>query len=101
MVVEKTCATSLRVEFVRAVLPDAKYVFITRDGLDAAASAMERWHAPLDLRYTAAKARFVPAERPALLRRPIRRAGLARVAADARPETRWPLVGSAADDFRG
>jgi hypothetical protein len=60
-VVEKTCATSLRVEFTRAVLPDAKYVFITRDGIDAAASAAERWNAPLDLRYTAAKARFVPA----------------------------------------
>jgi hypothetical protein len=60
IVVEKTCANSLRVEFVRAVLPDAKYVVITRDGLDAAASAMKRWVAPLDLSYTAAKARFVP-----------------------------------------
>lgn len=60
VVVEKTCATSLRVEFVRAVLPDAKYVLITRDGIDAAASAMKRWDAPLDVRYTAAKARFVP-----------------------------------------
>ena len=59
-VVEKTCATSLRVEFTRAVLPEAKYVFITRDGIDAAASAAEQWHATFDLRYTAAKARFVP-----------------------------------------
>lgn len=61
VVIEKTCATSLRPEFARAVLPNAKYLFITRDGVDAAASAMDRWHAPLDLRYTAAKARFVPA----------------------------------------
>jgi hypothetical protein len=60
VVVEKTCATSLRVEFTRAVVPDAKYVFITRDGIDAAASSMDRWHASFDLRYTAAKARFVP-----------------------------------------
>jgi hypothetical protein len=59
-VVEKTCATSLRVEFTRAVLPGAKYIFITRDGVDAAASAAERWNAPLDVRYTAAKGRFVP-----------------------------------------
>ena len=59
-VVEKTCANSLRMGFVRAVLPDAKYVLITRDGVDAAASAMARWNAPFDLRYTAAKARFVP-----------------------------------------
>lgn len=59
-VVEKTCANSLRVEFVRAVLPMARYVFITRDGVDAAASAAEQWHSSFDLRYTAAKARFVP-----------------------------------------
>lgn len=59
-VVEKTCANSLRVEFVREVLPDAQYVFITRDGLDAAPSAVQRWHASLDVRYTAAKARYVP-----------------------------------------
>jgi hypothetical protein len=59
-VVEKTCANSLRAGFVRAVLPTAKYVLITRDGIDAAASAMARWNAPFDLGYTAAKARFVP-----------------------------------------
>lgn len=60
-VVEKTCANSLRVDFVARVFPKAKYLFIYRDGVDAAASAMRRWGAPLDLRYTAAKARFVPA----------------------------------------
>jgi hypothetical protein len=61
VVVEKTCATSLRVEFTRELFPDAKYLFITRDGVDAAASAIDRCNAPLDIRYTAAKARFVPA----------------------------------------
>lgn len=60
LVVEKTCANSLRVEFVRAAVPEAKFILITRDGMDAAASAMSRWFAPLDLRYTAAKARFIP-----------------------------------------
>jgi hypothetical protein len=60
VVVEKTCATSLRVEFTRQVLPEASYVLITRDGIDAAASAMRRWNAPLDLSYTLAKARFAP-----------------------------------------
>lgn len=59
-VVEKTCANSLRVGFVVRVLPDSKYVWITRDGLDAAMSAVERWHAPFDMRYTVDKARFVP-----------------------------------------
>jgi hypothetical protein len=59
-VVEKTCANSLRVEFVHRIAPEARYLFITRDGLDAAASAMQRWHAPFDVRYTLAKARYAP-----------------------------------------
>lgn len=59
-IVEKTCATSLRVPFVYRILPDAKYVFIRRDGVDAAVSAANRWHAKFDLRYTARKARYIP-----------------------------------------
>lgn len=60
VVVEKTCANSLRVPFVDRVLPHAQYVFIHRDPFDAVASAMLRWGAPFDLRYTLDKARFVP-----------------------------------------
>ena len=60
VVVEKTCANSLRVPFVDAVIPDAHYVFIVRDGLDVVASAMKRWTAELDFGYLARKARFVP-----------------------------------------
>lgn len=60
MVVEKTCAVSLRVPFTRALFPEAKFIFIRRDGIDAAASTMKRWNAPFDLRYTAKKARYVP-----------------------------------------
>lgn len=60
VVVEKTCANSLRVEFVRRVLPEATFVVITRDGVDAAASAVQRWHAPFDLRYSVSKARVAP-----------------------------------------
>ncbi len=58
--VEKTCANALRVEFVDRVLPDAKYIFIRRSGTDAAASAIKRWRAPLNLLYVLRKARFVP-----------------------------------------
>lgn len=60
VVVEKTCANSLRVRFVDRVLPEAKYLYIVRDGRDAAASAMKRWVARLDLPYMLRKARFVP-----------------------------------------
>ena len=59
-VVEKTCANSLRVGFVNKVLPEAKYIFIRRDGVDAVGSAIKRWKAELDIPYLARKARFVP-----------------------------------------
>ncbi|MBM79785.1 MAG: sulfotransferase [Planctomycetaceae bacterium] len=58
--VEKTCANSLRVEFVAKVIPDAKFVFITRDGRDVVPSAMKCWSNPINLGYIARKARFVP-----------------------------------------
>lgn len=61
VVVEKTCANSLRLEYVSTLLPQARIVLITRDGVDAAASALDRWHAAVDWRYTARKVRFVPA----------------------------------------
>lgn len=59
-VVEKTCANSLRVEFVDQVLPDARYIFIYRDGLDTVGSAIKRWKAKMNISYLARKARFVP-----------------------------------------
>ena len=59
-VVEKTCANSLRVGFVDRIVPDAKYIFLVRDGRDVVTSARKRWTAPLDLRYVAKKARYVP-----------------------------------------
>ena len=60
IVVEKTCANSLRVPFVDKVLPDAKYIFIYRDGIDATGSAKERWTAELDIPYLLKKVKFVP-----------------------------------------
>ncbi len=59
-VVEKTCANSLRVGFVAAVFPQAKFIHIIRDGRDVAVSAAKRWRAPLSLRYALRKARFAP-----------------------------------------
>lgn len=59
-VVEKTCANTLRAGFVDAVLPEARFVVLVRDGRDVTVSAAERWTAPLDLRYAARKAAYVP-----------------------------------------
>jgi hypothetical protein len=63
IVVEKTCANSLRVRFVNAVLPEAKYIFIVRDGRDVVPSAMKRWQGIMELPlfpYLMQKVRFVP-----------------------------------------
>lgn len=57
---EKTCANSLRVEFVNETIPDAKYIFLVRDGVDIVDSAMKRWKAPLDIPYLLKKMRYVP-----------------------------------------
>lgn len=60
IVVEKTCANCLRVPFVDRVLPEAKYIHIYRDGIDATGSAKLRWTAKVDLPYLLQKMRFVP-----------------------------------------
>lgn len=59
-IVEKTCANSLRVGFVNQVIPDAKFIYIVRNGLDVVASAKKRWKSELDLKYILRKARYVP-----------------------------------------
>lgn len=60
VVLEKTCANALRVPFVDAVLPEARYIHLVRDGRDVVSSALQRWKAPLDIPYLAAKAKYVP-----------------------------------------
>lgn len=59
-VVEKTTANALRVNFVYKILPEAKYIFIYRDGRDVAASAKLRWVSSFDLKYSLKKFRYVP-----------------------------------------
>jgi hypothetical protein len=59
-VVEKTCANSLRIGFIEAIVPEARYIHIRRNPIDAIASAFKRWRAPLSLSYVMRKARFVP-----------------------------------------
>jgi len=60
-IVEKTCANSLRVQFVNAVFPSARFLFLIRDGRDVITSAMERWKSYLKgMGHNLKKARFVP-----------------------------------------
>lgn len=60
-VVEKTCANTLRLDFVHAVLPEASIIHLVRDGRAVAESARRRWQAPPDIRYLLEKVRWVPA----------------------------------------
>jgi hypothetical protein len=59
-VIEKTCANALRVDFVRAVLPEASIIHLVRDGRAVAESARRRWKAQPDIRYLLEKLRWVP-----------------------------------------
>lgn len=59
-VVEKTCANSLRVEYVYEIFPDAQFIHLIRDGRDAAASARRRWSGEAELEYMLRKARWIP-----------------------------------------
>lgn len=59
-VLEKTCANSLRVEFVHTVLPEAYIIHLVRDGRAVAESARRRWLAKPEMKYLLEKARWVP-----------------------------------------
>lgn len=60
VLVEKTCANSLRVDFINEIFPNAKYIFIERDPYDVIGSAKLRWIAKLDLPYLFKKVKYVP-----------------------------------------
>jgi len=59
-VVEKTCANSLKVPFINVIFPNAKYIFLIRDGRDVTSSAKQRWTASLELKYIWKKVKYVP-----------------------------------------
>ncbi len=62
-IVEKTCANSLRIPFIAQVFPEAKFLFIVRDGIDVLASAKKRWRGEMEMQswpYYWAKIRHTP-----------------------------------------
>jgi hypothetical protein len=63
ILVEKTCANSLRVPFVNAIFPEALFVYVVRNGHAVVPSAVKRWRGDLEVRsmpYFLSKARYVP-----------------------------------------
>lgn len=60
VLIEKTVASTLRVPFVDAVFPEARYVHLIRDGRDVAESAMRQWRAPPEWPALFGKVREIP-----------------------------------------
>jgi len=61
--VEKTCANSLRVPFIAKAFPEARFIFLVRDGVDVVVSAQKRWRGEMELPslpYYWAKVRSTP-----------------------------------------
>jgi len=60
VVLEKTCANCLRIGVLEKVFPDARYIYLKRDGIDAIVSASERIRGKVRLGYILQKVRFIP-----------------------------------------
>jgi cation diffusion facilitator CzcD-associated flavoprotein CzcO len=60
VVIEKTVGNALRVPFVHAVLPDAVFIHLIRNGIDVAESTRRQWFAPPERTYLARKMRHFP-----------------------------------------
>ena len=59
-VVEKSEGNALRIGYVNKIFPNAKYVFVMRDGRDAIASMLKRRRQTLSFSFLLKKARYVP-----------------------------------------
>ncbi|MCP5396155.1 MAG: sulfotransferase [Sphingomonadaceae bacterium] len=60
ILIEKTVASTMRVPFVDAVFPDARYVHLIRDGREVTESAMRQWQAPPNWSALLQKVRELP-----------------------------------------
>jgi hypothetical protein len=58
--IEKTVSNCLRVPFVDTIFPDAKYIFLIRNGYDVVESVYRQWISPPDWKYLMVKARSFP-----------------------------------------
>jgi hypothetical protein len=60
VLVEKTVSNTLRVDFVRAVYPEGRFVHLVRDGRAVAESALRMWREPPQRGYLLRKLRHFP-----------------------------------------
>ncbi len=57
---EKTVSNTLRMDMVRKVLPEARFIYLERDGHDVVESSYRQWTAPNDRSYLLEKLRTFP-----------------------------------------
>lgn len=60
VILEKTCANTLRPSFVNAIFPNAKFIYIYRNGFDCAISAKKKSKRFFDLSYQLKKLKYAP-----------------------------------------
>lgn len=60
VLLEKSVPNSLRVAFLHAVYPDAKFVHLVRDGRAVVESSIRQWQAPAATGYLLGKLRYFP-----------------------------------------
>lgn len=58
--IEKTVSNCLRIPFLDALYPEARYIFLIRDGRDVVESVYRQWLVPADWKYLLEKARTYP-----------------------------------------
>lgn len=60
ILVEKTVSNTIRIPFILKHYPDAKFVFLYRNGMDVCESVMRQWTASSDKSYLLEKIKHVP-----------------------------------------
>jgi hypothetical protein len=60
VLVEKTVSNALRVPYIYALFPNAKFIHLIRDGYDVVESSYRQWIAEPDWRYVVSKALSIP-----------------------------------------
>jgi len=58
--IEKTVSNSLRVPYILKNFPNARFIFLHRNGLDVIESVMRQWKAPNNKGYLLKKAKVIP-----------------------------------------
>ena len=59
-IVEKTCANSMRVDYIYKNFPKSKFIFIYRNGYDVVLSSLKRWKGKTSSKYLGKKFKFMP-----------------------------------------